>query len=47
MIIMKFLEFDLDGSWQGYVVWLCICLIQSPMVFFREIKHLKVPSRLY
>lgn len=41
MIFMKYLDFDLDGYW-CYVVWFCICLIQSPMVFFREIKHLKV-----
>ena len=43
MIIMKFLGINLDFLWQAILVWLCICLIQSPMIFFREIKHLKVP----
>jgi len=42
IIIMKFAKLDCGKSWWIYVVWAGVSLMQMPMIFFREIKHLKV-----
>ena len=39
---MKYLGEPSDTSWWVYPIWIGVSLIQMPMIFFREMRHLKV-----